>query len=95
MPINEVEDGIHNLFEVDNSSQVQHLSHVIDGGWSVINGNQWAAEQRQSVVPLNFNQHRYSLQISGIDAFVFLVFSVHAFSWLPTVDSLIVVLMRY
>ncbi|KAK3212603.1 hypothetical protein Dsin_017309 [Dipteronia sinensis] len=62
MPGNEVEDGIHNLFEVDNSFQGQYPSHAVNGSWSVLDDNQWAREWRQSVVPLNFNLKSYSLQ---------------------------------
>ncbi|KAL5807930.1 hypothetical protein ACOSQ3_028621 [Xanthoceras sorbifolium] len=60
MPGNEFEDGIHNLFEVDKSSQGQHLSHAVNGSWSVLNDNQWV--RTQSAVPLNFNPKSYGLQ---------------------------------
>lgn len=62
MPGNEVEDRICNLFELDNSSQGQHLPHSVDGSWSLLNDNQWIGKQRQSVVPLNFNLQNYGVQ---------------------------------
>ncbi|KAJ0099754.1 hypothetical protein Patl1_21721 [Pistacia atlantica] len=62
MPGEEVEDGIHNLFELDNSSQGQHFSHAVNGNWSVLNDNLWVGKQRLSVAPLNFNLKNYGVQ---------------------------------
>lgn len=71
MPGNEVEDRICNLFELDNSSQGQHLLHGVDGGWSLLNDSQWVGKQRQSVVPLNFNLQNYSVQQLGINVYYY------------------------
>lgn len=65
MPGNEVEDRICNLFELDNSSQGQHLPHSVDGSWSLLNEDQWVGKQRQSVVPLNFDLQNYGVQQLG------------------------------
>ncbi|EOY03650.1 Heat shock protein DDB_G0288861, putative isoform 2 [Theobroma cacao] len=65
MPGNEVEDGIHSLFELDNSLQGQHLPQAGDGNWPVLNYNQWVGKLRQIGAPQNFNLKNYSLQQLG------------------------------
>ncbi|XP_044467673.1 uncharacterized protein LOC123197430 [Mangifera indica] len=62
MPGEEGEDGVRNLFEVDNSLQGQHLSHSVNGNWSVLNDNLWFGIQRHSVTPLNLNLKNYGVQ---------------------------------
>lgn len=76
MPGNEVEDGICNLFELDNSSQRQYLSQGVAGNWSALNDNQWVGKQRKSVVPLNLNLQNYSVQQLGIDDLHLLQYSL-------------------
>ncbi|OMO73290.1 hypothetical protein CCACVL1_17351 [Corchorus capsularis] len=61
MPGNEFEDGIHNLFELDNSLQGQHLPQAGDGIWPVLNYNQWVGKLRQIGTPQNFDLKNYSL----------------------------------
>ncbi|KAM3760971.1 hypothetical protein ACB098_01G232600 [Castanea mollissima] len=54
MPGNEVEERIHNLYELDNSSQGQYHSQALDGNWPVLNYNQWVGKQRQIGEALSF-----------------------------------------
>ncbi|OMP07812.1 hypothetical protein COLO4_07020 [Corchorus olitorius] len=61
MPGNEFEDGIHSLFELDNSLQGQHLPQAGDGIWPVLNYNQWVGKLRQIGTPQNFDLKNYSL----------------------------------
>ena len=67
MPGNEVEDGIHSLFELDNSFQGQHLPQAVDGNWPLLNYNQWVGKLRQCGALQNFNLKSYNLQQSGIN----------------------------
>lgn len=67
MPGNEVEDGICNLYELDNSSQRQHLSQAVGGNWPVFDNSQWVEKQTQIGAPQNFNLKNYSLHLLGID----------------------------
>ncbi|XP_022741851.1 uncharacterized protein LOC111293361 [Durio zibethinus] len=62
MPGNEVEDGIHSLFELDNSLQGQHLPQATDGSWLVLNYNQLVGKLRQIGAPQHFSLKSYSLQ---------------------------------
>jgi hypothetical protein len=55
MPGNEVEDRIHNLYELDNSSKGQHQSQALDGNWPVLNYNQWVGKQRHIGEALSYN----------------------------------------
>ncbi|XWS32958.1 hypothetical protein CRYUN_Cryun22dG0035600 [Craigia yunnanensis] len=64
MPGNEVEDGIHCLFDLDNSLQGQHLPQAADGNWPVLNYNQWVGKLRQFGESQNFNLKSYNLQQS-------------------------------
>lgn len=79
MPGEEVEDGIRNLFELDNSSQGQHFSHAVNGNWSVLNDNLWVGKQRHSVAPLNFNLKNYGVQKLGINGFHFIYLYIFCF----------------
>ncbi|XP_050226775.1 uncharacterized protein LOC126676586 [Mercurialis annua] len=62
MPGNELEDGIHHLYELDNSSRSQHLSEVIGGNWPVLDYNQWVGKPAQIGSLPNFSLKNYSLQ---------------------------------
>ncbi|XP_022774579.1 uncharacterized protein LOC111316746 isoform X2 [Durio zibethinus] len=62
MPDNEFEDGIHSLFELDNSFQGHHLPKAGDGNWPVLNYNHWVGKLRQIGTTQNSNLKSYSLQ---------------------------------
>lgn len=81
MPGNEVEDGIHSLFELDNSLQGQHLPQAGDGNWPVLNYNQWVGKLRQIGAPQNFNLKNYSLQQLGTSEFLLLILHYSALSF--------------
>ncbi|EEF36312.1 conserved hypothetical protein [Ricinus communis] len=62
MPGNKVEDGIHNIYELDNCSRRQHPSQAVGGSWPEHDYNQWVGKPAQIVTPPNFNLKNYSLQ---------------------------------
>ena len=69
MPGNEVEDRIHNLYELDNSSKGQHQSQALDGNWPVLNYNQWVGKHRQIGEALSYNLKNCNSQQLGISIF--------------------------
>ncbi|KAF5480205.1 hypothetical protein F2P56_000971 [Juglans regia] len=62
MPGNEVEDRIHKLYELDNSSQDQQQSQAVEGSWPAHNYNQWVGKRRQIGSALNFNLKNCNVQ---------------------------------
>jgi hypothetical protein len=75
MPGNEVEDRIHNLYELQNSSQGQHQSQAVDSNWPVLNYNQWVGKQRQTGEALSSNLINCNVQQLGICDFHYLRYS--------------------
>lgn len=72
MPGNEVEERIHNLYELDNSSQGQYHSQALDGNWPVLNYNQWVRKQRQIGEALSFKLKNSNTQQLGISDLYYL-----------------------
>lgn len=66
MPGNKLEEGICNVYELDNSSQ-WHLPQAVGGNWPVIDFNQWIGKPRPIGAPQNFNLKNYNLQQLGIN----------------------------
>ncbi|XP_065855430.1 uncharacterized protein [Euphorbia lathyris] len=67
MPGNEVEDRICNVYELDNSSQNQHTSHIsraVGGNWPVLDYNHWVGKPIQIGGPPNLNLENHTLQRS-------------------------------
>ncbi|KDP27237.1 hypothetical protein JCGZ_19936 [Jatropha curcas] len=62
MPGNEVEEGICNLYELQNSSRGRLLSQAVCGNWPVLDYNQWVGKPTPSGAPLYFNLKNYSSQ---------------------------------
>ncbi|XP_057514937.1 uncharacterized protein LOC130796580 isoform X1 [Actinidia eriantha] len=65
MPGNEVGDKVHNFFALDNLSQGQHHSQVVDGNWPGGN-NPWAGSQAHMGLPTS-NSKNYNLQQSDTE----------------------------
>ncbi|GFZ03518.1 hypothetical protein Acr_16g0001420 [Actinidia rufa] len=65
MPGNEVGDKVHNFFALDNLSQGQHHSQVVDGNWPGGN-NPWAGSQAHMGLPAS-NSKNYNLQQSDTE----------------------------
>ncbi|KAG8659616.1 uncharacterized protein LOC110610133 isoform X3 [Manihot esculenta] len=61
MPGNKLEEGICNVYELDNSSQ-WHLPQAVGGNWPVIDFNQWIGKPRPIGAQQNFNLKNYNLQ---------------------------------
>ncbi|XP_024016918.1 uncharacterized protein LOC21403884 isoform X1 [Morus notabilis] len=65
MPGNEVEERIRILYELENFSQGQHLSHAVNDSRPVLIYNQWVENQRQISEPLSSNLKNYTVQPLG------------------------------
>ncbi|KAJ9147532.1 hypothetical protein P3X46_029682 [Hevea brasiliensis] len=61
MPGDELEEGICNLYDLDNSSQWQ-LSQAVGGNWPLVDFNQWVGKPTQIGAPQNFNLKNYNLR---------------------------------
>ncbi|WCJ25598.1 dentin sialophosphoprotein-related [Euphorbia peplus] len=55
MPGNEAEDRIYNVYDLDNSSQNQHISRAVGGNWPVLDYNHWVGNG--GTPNLNLNNH--------------------------------------
>lgn len=74
MPGNKPEEGICNLYELDNSSQSRHLSQVVGGNWPVLDYGQWFGKPTQIEASQNFNLQNYNLQQLGINGICYLCY---------------------
>ncbi|KAF2299328.1 hypothetical protein GH714_031576 [Hevea brasiliensis] len=62
MPGNKPEEGICNLYKLDNSSQGRHLSQAVGGSWPVLDYDQWVGKPTRIGATQYFNRKNYNLR---------------------------------